>query len=263
MKTDLVKIVEVDKDNCVECHSCITACPVKFCNIAYEGYVDVDPNLCIGCGNCIKACTHDARKGIDDFNLFLNNIKKEKIVAIAAPAVAANFPNQYLQLNGWLKSIGVEAIFDVSFGAELTVKSYLEFAKSAKPQTIIAQPCPAIVTYIEIYKPELIPYLAPADSPMLHTIKMIKEYYSEFKNHKIAVLSPCYAKKREFTETGYGDYNLTYISIDKYLKEQKINLKNFPKVDYSNPPAERAVLFSTPGGLLQTAERASRNIKCN
>ena len=43
-----------------------------------------------------------------------------------APAVAVSFPDQYLNLNGWLKSLGVEARFDVSFGAELTVKGYLE-----------------------------------------------------------------------------------------------------------------------------------------
>jgi len=29
--------------------------------------------------------------------------------------------------NGWLKSIGVEAVFDVGFGAELTTKSYVEY----------------------------------------------------------------------------------------------------------------------------------------
>jgi iron only hydrogenase large subunit-like protein len=107
--------------------------------------------------------------------IFLNYIKFNKdVVAIAAPAVAANFPDLYLNLNGWLKSLGVAAVFDVSFGAELTIKSYLEHQKENNPKAIIAQPCPAIVTYIEIYRPELVKYLAPADSPMLHTIKMIK-----------------------------------------------------------------------------------------
>ena len=44
---------------------------------------------------------------------------------------------------------------------------------------------------------------APADSPMLHTIKMIKEFYLQYRNHKVVVISPCAAKKREFEETGY------------------------------------------------------------
>ena len=109
------------------------------------------------------------------------------MVAVVAPAVASNFPNLYLNLNGWLKQMGVQATFDVSFGAELTVKSYLEHAKT-DPGTIIAQPCPAIVSYIEIYRPELLPYLAPADSPMLHTIKMIKTFYPQYAQHEVAVI---------------------------------------------------------------------------
>lgn len=90
---------------------------------------------------------------------------------------------------------------------------------------------------------------------MLHTIKMIKEYYPQYRNHKVVVISPCYAKRREFDETGLGDFNVTYKSIDKYLKEHNISLSLFPEVDYDNPPAERAVLFSTPGGLMRTAMR--------
>jgi uncharacterized coiled-coil DUF342 family protein len=90
---------------------------------------------------------------------------------------------------------------------------------------------------------------------MLHTIKMVKEYFPKYKHHKCVVISPCLAKKREFVETGLGDYNVTYKSIDKYFEDQRITLDNFPEVDFDNTSAERAVLFSTPGGLLRTAER--------
>lgn len=252
----LKSVLEVDKDKCISCHQCIAVCPVKFCNIAQDKAVNVNENLCIGCGNCIKACTHGARKGIDDSIQFFNDLKTEsQIVAIVAPAVASVFPDRYLQLNTWLKSIGVKACFDVSFGAELTVKSYLEHVRQNKPKAVIAQPCPALVTFIEIYHPELLPHLAPADSPMMHTMKMIKTFYQEFSNAKFAVVSPCYAKKREFDEVGIGDYNVTMISIKKYLQEHSIDLCGFKKSDFDNPPAERAVQFSTPGGLLRTASR--------
>jgi archaellum component FlaC len=187
--------------------------------------------------------------------------KGERMVAIVAPAAAANFPDRFLNLNGWLKSIGITGVFDVSFGAELTVKSYLEHVGANSPELVIAQPCPAIVSYIEIYRPELIKYLAPADSPMLHTIKMVKRFYPAYAGHKFAVISPCLAKRREFDETGYGDYNVTYRAIDEYLRKNNINLGSYPAVDFDNPPAERAVLFSTPGGLLRTAERENSSIR--
>jgi hypothetical protein len=181
--------------------------------------------------------------------------KKEKMIAIVAPAAASNFPGNYLRLNGWLASIGVEHIFDVSFGAELTIKSYIEHIKANQPELVIAQPCPAIVSYIEIYKPELLPYLAPADSPMLHTLKMIKEYYPELAGYSTVVISPCLAKRREFDETGIGDYNVTMKSLTNYFEETGVDLDSYPITDFDNPPAERAVLFSSPGGLLRTAER--------
>ena len=252
----LEQVVSIDKDKCVNCHACITACPVKYCNDGSGDAVAINPDMCIACGNCIEACTHGARYFIDDFDAFLHAGKSdEKMVAIASPSIAASFPEQYLQLNGWLKSMGVSAVFDVSFGAELSVKSYVEHIKEDKPHAVLAQPCPAIVSYIELYKPELLKYLAPADSPMLHTIKMIKNYYPQYTDHKIAVLSPCTAKKREFQETGMGDFNIAHISIYDYLKKHNINLADYPAEDFDNPDAERAVQFSTPGGLLQTLER--------
>jgi PAS domain S-box-containing protein len=255
-QVDLIKIINVDKELCVNCHACISACPVKLCNDGSGEYVTVNQNMCLGCGNCLKICSHNARTFIDDFQQLFSDLKSgEKIIAITAPSIASNFPEKYLQINGWFKSIGVKGVFDVSFGAELTVKSYLDFIEKNNPQTIIAQPCAAIVTYIQIYQPELIPYLAPADSPMLHTMKMIREFYPEYNDYKIAVISPCNAKKREYIETGFGDYNVAYKSIANYIEENNIDLNNFEETDYINPPAERAILFSSPGGLMQTAER--------
>ena len=177
------------------------------------------------------------------------------MVAIAAPSIAANFPDQYLNINGWLRKEGVAAVFDVSFGAELTVKSYIETIKAGKTQTIITQPCPAITSYIQVYKPELLPYLAPVHSPMLHTIQMIRKYYPQYNGHRIAAISPCIAKKREFLETGQGDYNITYKSLVGYFNDSGICLDDYEPVGYDSPPPERAVLFSSPGGLMRTAER--------
>jgi len=59
---------------------------------------------------------------------------------------------------------------------------YLEHIKANSPEMVIAQPCPAIVTYLEIYQPELLPHLAPADSPMLHAAKMISESTSNSRD---------------------------------------------------------------------------------
>jgi len=258
-KASLTPVIGIDYEKCINCYACIADCPVKFCMDGSGEKLTINHNLCIGCGNCINVCHHkghDARKLIDDSAAFFVDVNKgEKIIAIAAPAVVSYFSEQYLNLNGWLKSIGVQAVFDVSFGAELTVVSYLDHIKQNNPRSVIAQPCPAIVNFIEIYCPKLLPYLAPADSPMLHTIKMVKEYYPQYRNHKVMVISPCVAKRREFDETRLGDYNITLVSFKEYFEKNKISLNSFPAVQYEGEHAERAVGFSSPGGLLDTAER--------
>jgi Fe-S-cluster-containing hydrogenase component 2 len=160
MREQLAEVITVDKDKCVNCHACITVCPVKYCNDGSQDHVSVNSDLCIACGNCIKACSHQARVFKDDSEAFFRDLGTVPMVAIIAPAVAANFPDLYLKLNSWLKRSGIEANFDVSFGAELTVKSYLDHIAANKPKMVIAQPCPAIVTYIQIYQPELLSYLA-------------------------------------------------------------------------------------------------------
>jgi hypothetical protein len=186
--------------------------------------------------------------------------KGQEIIAIVAPAIAASFDGTYLKVNGLLKSLGVKAVFDVSFGAELTVKSYLNYMKKAKPATVIAQPCPTLVSFIELYRPELIPYLAPADSPMMHTMKMIKRFYPQYKNHRIDAISPCFSKKREFDAVGMGDYNVAFTSLQKYLEGPEGPVDKYPALEYDNPPAERAVLFSSPGGLMRTVQRYDKDV---
>ncbi|MCL2119950.1 MAG: 4Fe-4S binding protein, partial [Planctomycetaceae bacterium] len=254
---NLAHVIDINKEKCVNCNQCIRVCPTRYCNDGSSNdHIGLNFDQCIGCGACIRACTHGAREIIDDTDSYIHDLRHGiQMVAVVAPAVAASFPNKYLHLNTWLKSLGVEAVFDVSFGAELTVKSYLEHIKKNHPKLVIAQPCPAIVTYIQIYRPELIPYLAPAHSPMLHTIQMVKEYFPEYRDHKVVVISPCVAKKREFEETGLGDYNVTMAKLEDYLQEHRIDLARFKPSGYDNPPAERAVLFSTPGGLMRTAMR--------
>ena len=261
-KAILNHVIEVDTSKCLNCYACITACPVKFCMDGSRDRLTVNHNQCIGCGACIHVCHHGARIPIDDTARFFDDLKAGvKMIAIVAPAVASVFPDEYLRLNGYLQSLGVRAFFDVSFGAELTVISYIEHIKKEKPKVVIAQPCTAIVDYIEIYHPVLLPYLAPAHSPMLHTVKMIQEFYPDYRDHKIAVISPCLAKKREFMETGLGDYNVTMAKLRETIEQQRIELKHYAAVEYIGPPAERAVSFSSPGGLLDTAERFMPGIR--
>lgn len=255
----LPEVMKVDSEKCVNCHRCIGVCPVKYCNNAADpdkGII-VNSNLCIGCGACIKVCTHDARLIVDDTERFMNDLKNgERIISVVAPAVYVNFPHQLKNLLGWLKSINVEMNFDVSFGAEITTYQYLLAATNGARKPIIAQPCPAVVSYIEIYKPHLIEYLAPTGSP---TMDMACWVHHNYPDRKVAFISPCIGKSREFTDPNTKDrihYNVTIANLKKYLKENNINLADQPAVDFDGPlEAEKGLLYSQPGGLYETFKR--------
>jgi Na+-translocating ferredoxin:NAD+ oxidoreductase RNF subunit RnfB len=121
---NLRPVIHVVEDKCVNCHRCIMVCPAKMCNDGSGNIVNHHCDLCIGCGECISACTHNARVGLDDFDTFMEDLKRGiGIIAIVAPASAASFEGKYLNVNGFLKSLGVQGVFDVSFGAELTGRS--------------------------------------------------------------------------------------------------------------------------------------------
>ena len=263
----IAPVVTVDPDKCVNCHACIAACPVKDCNrVVLENgstpeHVEVVADLCIGCGACIKACEdggHEARQYVDDWLRFQEAVidGDADVFAILAPAAASSFPDDYHSIITWLRQIGVKRVLDVSFGAELTGKSYLEYIRTADPQCVIAQPCPALVSYVETQRPELLPHLAPAHSPMLHTINYARKRFPELRDSKVVVVSPCIAKKREFDDClGPGNYfNVTCKSLSAYFDHHPEILR-LPPSAFDGTAAERAVLFSTPGGLLRTVQR--------
>lgn len=265
MKFHLPTVVDVDSEKCVQCHVCIQVCPVKYCNDAsdLEKGITVNHDLCIGCGNCIRACTHDARIIVDDTEKFIEDLKKgEKIAALVAPAVDVNFPGQLKNLLGWLKSIGVKMNFDVSFGAEITTYQYLKAIQAGAKTPVIAQPCPAVVSFVEIYKPELLPYLAPTGSPVMDISAWVHKKHPGMKH---AFISPCIAKSREFQDPntkGQITYNVTITNLKKYLEKNGIDLSKFPATNFDGPmEAERGILYSQPGGLFETFKRYNVPLK--
>ena len=75
------------------------------------------------------------------------------------PAFRANYPEEYELVLGGLKALGVKHIISVAFGADITTWGYLRYINEHDFTGGISQPCPAVVTYIEKYLPELLPNL--------------------------------------------------------------------------------------------------------
>ncbi len=254
-----MSVVHTFEDKCVGCNKCINECPVNFCNISYlkdgESKVKNDPGRCINCGKCIDTCDHGARDYNDDLESFLADLRSgQKISIVAAPALRHNFSN-YEKLFGYLKSLGVNVIYDVSFGADITTWAYLKAIKENNIDSVIAQPCPAIVNYIEKYEPELIKKLAPIHSPTLCTAIYLKKYKNI--SDKISFLSPCIGKTDEFTDPNtenYVSYNITYKKLKEYIEKENINLNSYREYSFEDIGCGLGLTFSRPGGLRENVE---------
>ncbi|HBV98350.1 MAG TPA: transcriptional regulator [Desulfotomaculum sp.] len=253
------RVILVEEENCVGCNKCIRHCPVFDANNAYlfegQNKVKVNPERCILCGKCIEVCDHKARSFMDDIDLFFDDLERGKRISIiAAPSVRVNFPN-YENLFGFLKSKGADVIYDVSFGADITTWAYLKAIKEKNLSSVIAQPCPAIVSYIEKYKTELIKSLAPIHSPMMCTAIYLRKYAGVSGN--IAFLSPCIGKTNEIKDPNtqnYIQYNITYVKMLEYLERKGINLSNYSKQEFEDIGCSLGCLFSRPGGLRENVE---------
>ena len=257
--TFIKEIITTDEERCLGCNKCIRNCPVFGANSSYhvngQNKVKINEEMCIRCGKCIEICDHSARRYVDDTERFFADLKRGKrLTVIAAPAVRTNFP-EYKRLLGYLRKLGVNVIYDVSFGADITTWAYLKAIKEKNLKSIIAQPCPAIVNYIEKYESELVKDLSPIHSPMLCTAIYLKKYKKI--EDDIAFLSPCIAKIDEINDIntrGYVKYNVTYKKLSEYLEKNNVKLSNYEEKEFEDIGCRLGFLFSRPGGLRENVE---------
>ncbi|MBO5147003.1 MAG: 4Fe-4S dicluster domain-containing protein [Lachnospiraceae bacterium] len=239
-------------DKCIGCNKCISTCPVITANRAVQmedgsQRIEVDGDKCIACGACFDACEHHAREFVDDTEEFFAALAGgERISVLWASAFAANYPNEYKQILGGLKKLGVNRIISVSFGADITTWGYIKYITEHQFTGGISQPCPAIVNYIEHYIPELIPKLVPIQSPLMCSAIYAKKYLKI--TDKLAFISPCIAKRDEINDPknkGYVSYNVTFDHLAQYAR--KHNIKAEPaanEIEYG-----LGSIYPMPGGL--------------
>lgn len=240
-------------ENCTGCNKCVRECPVLLSNVATKvGEVTVDYEKCISCGACFKVCTHNAREYLDDTNKFFEDLKRgKKLSVIVAPAFIANYPKEYKKILGYLKSKGVNHVYSVSFGADITTWAYLKYITENNFIEGISQPCPAIVDYIEKYIPELIPRLMPIQSPMICMAIYIKKYLHI--SDDLVFISPCIAKKTEIDDKntfGYVKYNVTFSKLMNYIGNDYAICQEYDdELEYGF-----GSIYPMPGGLKENVE---------
>ncbi len=247
-----IKDLVYTNEKCTGCNKCVRACPILVSNVALDGKVRVNNDNCIACGACMDACSHGAREYLDDTEQFFSDLGAgRRISAIVAPAFLANYPKEYKRVLGYLKSKGVNHIYSVSFGADITTWGYLKYITENQFIGGISQPCPVVVDFVEKYIPKLIPYMMPVQSPMMCMAIYVKKYLKI--QDDLAFIGPCVAKKIEITDAnnkGYVKYNVTFAKMMQYIGAGYTKSPEYTdELEYGY-----GSLYPMPGGLKENVE---------
>jgi len=240
---------------CRDCYRCLRACPVKAIRME-RGQAYVDEKRCIACGTCIRECPQNAKSFRHDIDVAQRLIESGGMIAASiAPSFAAVFNKwQIFRLPSALRALGFKYIGQTSHGAFQVSAHALKIIKRDNSKPYIGTACPAIVNYIEKYKPHLVENLIPIVSPMLAHGRMLKEKLG--KDTKVIFIGPCVAKKSEIirpVNKGIIDCVLTFKELMIWLNQKGINLLNCEESSFDEKPVHLAQLYPLPGGMIKTA----------
>lgn len=275
------------KDNkCVLCGKCKDVCKKQMGVAGYWKY-DSEDIVCINCGQCANVCPVEAITEQDDSQVLLDAINNpnKKVVVITSPAVRVSLGEMFglsagemvqNKMVGCLKKLGADYVFDVTFGADLTImeeaSELIDRVKNEKTMPMFTSCCPAWVKFIETFYPQYIPNLSSCKSPISMLASVLKNYFAKTQNIEpqnlfIVALTPCVAKKfeikRDELKSFYG-YNTDLVvsvrEMGKLLKKLKINLKTTKPAEFDNafPTGSGAgVIFGASGGVMEAAVRTA------
>jgi iron only hydrogenase large subunit-like protein len=176
--------------------------------------------------------------------------KEKKMAAMLAPSFPVMF--KYPEIVGMLRRLGFEKVVEVSRGAEETNKQLLALTKLHPNRRYITGPCPTIVRLIRNKYPHLVQYLAPIDSPMIATAKLVAKKY---KGLKKVFIGPCLIKKLEAGE----DYPkleilaITYRDLQQIFEQKGIEPRFVDKLSRFDIIARDTRLYPISGGLAQSS----------
>ena len=290
-----------DPNKCILCGDCVRVCEemqgMGILNFAYRGSnLQVMPAFdrklaetkCVSCGQCAAVCTTGAitvKNQIGEAWRAIHDPSKRVVIQIA-PAVrvavgeAFGFPageNVLDKLVTALKLMGVDEVYDTTFGADFTTiaesEEFLERLKNGGPFPMFTSCCPGWVRFIKSQYPKYVSRLSTAKSPQQMFGAIAKSYYADLLGvdpNKIFCISvmPCLAKKHEcalenMNDAGAGqdvDVVLTTREVDRLIRAEHIIPQDLKEEEFDTPLGAgtgAAVIFGTTGGVMEAALRSA------
>jgi signal transduction histidine kinase/Fe-S-cluster-containing hydrogenase component 2 len=252
-----LQLVTTIREKCRRCYTCVRECPAKAIQIE-DGQASVIQTRCIGCGNCVTVCSQNAKQVLSGIEAAEELLAGDApVAAIVAPSYPAEFTEcSTAGLVGALRELGFAGVHEVSFGADLVAAEYARLLEQDDGRHI-ATTCPAVVSYVRKYHPDILDRLAPIVSPMLAIARVLHKQHGP--GLRLVFIGPCIAKKGEARyEQFEGEVHaaLTYVELRAMLAARGISLTSRERAgdDFDPPHGSLGALFPITRGMLQAAD---------
>ncbi len=243
-------LVYTIKELCRTCYTCVRECPARAIRIV-GGQAEVITERCVACGNCTKVCSQGAKVFVNTVDMVTKVLEKPgKKAALVAPSFPAEFHDitDHQKVVGMIRALGFDYVVEVSFGADLVAHRYRNLINEAGAENYISSDCPAIVSFIRFYHPDLTQNLIPVVSPMVAMTRVMREKHGE--DLQVVFIGPCVAKKAENTEV---DVAITFLELREMFATAGITPETVTPSEFDPPLGGRGAIFPVTRGLLQTA----------
>ncbi|MFN2313608.1 MAG: [Fe-Fe] hydrogenase large subunit C-terminal domain-containing protein [Bacteroidales bacterium] len=243
-------LVYTIKELCRTCYTCVRECPARAIRIV-GGQAEVITERCVACGNCTKVCSQGAKVFVNTVDTVRKVLDKPgKKAALVAPSFPAEFHDviDHKKVVGMIRALGFDYVVEVSFGADLVAHRYRNLINEAGAENYISSDCPAIVSFIRFYHPDLTRNLIPVVSPMVAMTRVMRKKHGD--DLSVVFIGPCVAKKSESPEV---DVSITFLELREMFESSGISPDTALPSEFDPPLGGRGAIFPVTRGLLQTA----------
>ena len=124
-----------------------------------------------------------------------------------APSFVANYGVGIDSMRKALCALGFADVEETALGATMVKNEYERLLATGEHDVLLSSCCHSVNLLVQKYFPQLLPMLAPVQSPMLAHCADIKRRHP---NAKTVFIGPCVAKKEEACHDDIVDEVLTF-----------------------------------------------------